>query len=423
MIEPASWKPKAAAFLGSQALSLLGTSLVQYALMWYVTLETKSGIMMTLFVVCGFVPTFLLSPFAGVWADRYDRKRLIMLSDGLIALITLALALAVAAGGRALWLVFLASGLRAVGTAVQGPAVGAIVPQFVPEDRLMRINGLSTSLQSAITLVSPVLSGALVSLVPMQTVFLIDLATAALAIGVLFFFLPVPPHARAVEPRRPTYGDDLRLGFRYVREHRYLVPFFAYLAAVLFLVSPAAFLTPLQVTRTYGADVWRLTAIEVAFSAGMMAGGAVLSAWGGLPNRIHTMLLATFAMGGLTVGLGLAPAFWLYLAIMAAFGVVLPFYNAPGAVLLQDHVEPAYLGRVFSILTMLSTSMMPLGMLLFGPLAEFVRIEWMLLGTGAIMAALGVAVLSNRHLVEAGRKPERLAGAASTTDGADARHP
>jgi DHA3 family macrolide efflux protein-like MFS transporter len=401
-----SWKTRTAAFLGSQVLSLLGTSLVQYALMWYVTLETRSGVMMTLFIVCGFVPTFVLSPFAGVWADRFDRKRLIILSDGLIALITLALAVAFAAGGRALWLVFAASALRAAGTAVQGPAVGAIVPQFVPADRLMKVNGLSTSLQSAITLVSPVVSGALVTLVPMQTVFLIDLVTAVLAIAVLSLFLPVPPHAKAAERRRPTYGEDLRLGFRYVREHRYLVPFFAFLAMVLFLVSPAAFLTPLQVTRTYGADVWRLTAIEVAFSAGMMAGGAILSAWGGLRNRIHTMLLATFAMGGLTVALGLAPAFWLYLAVMAAFGLVLPFYNAPGAVLLQDHVEPDYLGRVFSILTMLSTSMMPLGMLLFGPLAEVVRIEWMLLATGVLMAALGVAVLANRRLVEAGNKPD-----------------
>ncbi len=407
MADSTSWKARATAFLGSQVLSLLGTSLVQYALLWHVTLTTKSGLMMTIFIVCGFVPTFLLSPFAGVWADRYDRKRIIMLSDGLIALITLALALAFAAGGRALWLVFLASALRAAGTAVQGPAVGAIVPQFVPADRLMRFNGLATSLQSAITLVSPVVSGALVSLVPMQTVFLIDLATAALAIGILLFFLPVPPHAKAAGQRRPTYAEDLRLGFRYVREHRYLVPFFVYLAAVLFLVSPAAFLTPLQVARTYGADVWRLTAIEIAFSAGMMAGGAVLSAWGGLRNRIHTMLLATFLMGGFTVALGLAPAFWLYLAVMAAFGLVLPFYNAPGTVMLQDHVEPDFLGRVFSILTMLSTSMMPLGMLVFGPLAEIVRIEWMLLGTGVLMAGLGVAVLANRRLVEAGRKPEK----------------
>lgn len=404
-----SWKTTTAVFLGTQVLSMLGTSLVQYALMWYVTLETRSGLMMTLYIVSGFVPTFLLAPFAGVWADRYDRKRLIVLSDGIIALITLALALAFAAGGKALWLVFAASALRAVGSAVQGPAVGAIVPQFVPAEHLMRVNGISGTLQSAIMLVSPVVSGALVSLVPMHTVFLVDLVTAAVAIAVLVLFLRVPPHARAGSAAKPTYFADLRLGFRYVREHRYLVPFFAYLALLMLLVSPAAFLTPLQVTRTYGADVWRLTAIEVAFSVGMMVGGAILSAWGGFANRIHTMLLATFAMAALTIVLGLAPAFWLYLAAMAAFGLALPFFNTPSGVMIQDHVEGEYLGRVFSILTMISTSIMPLGMLLFGPLAEVVRIEWMLLATGALMAGLGVAALGNRRLVEAGRKPAATA--------------
>lgn len=398
-----SWQATTAVFLGTQVLSMLGTSLVQYALMWYVTLETNSGLMMTLFVICGFLPTFLLAPFAGVWADRYDRKRLIILSDGTIALITLALALAFAAGGKALWLVFLASALRAVGTAVQGPAVGAIVPQFVPAEHLMRVNGISGTLQSGIMLASPVVSGALVSLVPMHTVFLIDLATAAAAIAVLALFLRVPPHARAEAAVTSSYFTDLRLGFRYVREHRYLVPFFVYLALLMFLVSPGAFLTPLQVTRTYGADVWRLTAIEVVFSAGMMIGGTALAAWGGFANRIHTMVLANLVIAALTVVLGLAPAFWLYLLAMGAFGIALPFFNTPSGVLLQDHVEGDYLGRVFSILTMISTSIMPLGMLLFGPLAELVRIEWMLVATGALLAVLGLAVLANRRLVEAGR--------------------
>ncbi len=269
----------------------------------------------------------------------------------------------------------------------------------------MRVNGISGTLQSGIMLVSPVVSGALVSLVPMHTVFLVDLATAAVAIAVLALFLRVPPHARAEASGKPSYFTDLRLGFRYVREHRYLVPFFVYLALLMFLVSPAAFLTPLQVTRTYGADVWRLTAIEVAFSAGMMIGGTALAAWGGFANRIHTMVLATFAMAALTVVLGLAPAFWLYLVAMGAFGLAIPFFNTPSGVLLQDHVEGDYLGRVFSILTMISTSIMPLGMLLFGPLAELVRIEWMLVATGALMAGLGLAVLGNHRLVEAGRKP------------------
>ena len=83
------WKRNTILFLTSQTLSLFGTSLVQYAILWYITLNTQSGVMMTIYIICGFLPTFFLSPFAGVWADRYNRKLLIMLSDSMIALSTL----------------------------------------------------------------------------------------------------------------------------------------------------------------------------------------------------------------------------------------------------------------------------------------------------------------------------------------------
>jgi len=408
MIDPKAWKRNATIFLATQALSLLGSSLVQYALMWNVTLSTKSGVMMTLYIICGFVPTFLLSPFAGVFADRFDRRKIIMLSDGLIALVTLALALALSlAGGRhALWLMFLAAAIRSLGSALQGPAVGAFLPQLVPEDQLTRVSGINGSMQSVIMLLSPMLSGALLSLAPLQTVFFIDVGTAAIAIGSLALFLPVPPHEKALRKQEVSYFEDMRLGFRYIRGHRYLLSFFAYLSLFLFFVTPAAFLTPLQVTRSFGADVWRLTAIEIAFSAGMMLGGGLIAAWGGFKNRVRTMLLSNLVMALCTIALGLVPLFWLYLVFMGLFGVAMPFFNTPSAVMLQEQVETSYLGRVFSVMTMLSTSLMPIGMLIFGPLAELVPIELLLLGSGAVLLAMAIGLPFNRRLLEAGRKPE-----------------
>jgi MFS transporter, DHA3 family, macrolide efflux protein len=407
MIDPKAWKRNATIFLATQALSLLGSSLVQYALMWNVTLSTKSGVMMTLYIICGFVPTFLLSPFAGVFADRFDRRKIIMLSDGLIALVTLALALALSlAGGRhTLWLMFLAAAIRSLGSALQGPAVGAFLPQLVPEDKLTRVSGINGSMQSVIMLVSPMLSGALLSLAPLQTVFFIDVVTAAIAIGSLALFLPVPPHEKALRKQEVSYFEDMRLGFRYIRGHRSLLSFFAYLSLFLFFVTPAAFLTPLQVTRSFGADVWRLTAIEIAFSAGMMAGGGLIAAWGGFKNRVRTMLLSNLVMALCTIALGFVPIFWLYLVFMGLFGVAMPFFNTPSAVMLQEQVETSYLGRVFSVMTMLSTSLMPMGMLVFGPLAELVPIERLLLGSGAVLLVMAIGLPFNRRLIEAGRKP------------------
>ncbi len=411
-----SWKRTTAIFLTSQALSLFGTALVQYALMWHVTLTTKSGVLMTVYILCGFVPAFLVSPFAGVWADRLDRKRLLMLSDGSIALVTLLLALVLQAGGQSLTLIMITAAVRAVGQAIQMPAVGAFLPQFVPADQLTRVNGISSTIQSATFFGAPVLAGFLMSVWPLQWVFLLDVGTAAVAIGLLAFLVHVPPHERAAGPITVSYFDDLRAGFSYIRGHAFFVAYFLFVGVLLVLIAPAAFLTPLQVTRSFGSEVWRLTAIEMVFSVGMMIGGAVISSWGGFTNRVHTMFLATAIMGTCTLLLGFMPNFWVYLIPMGVFGVALPFYNTAAMVLVQEQSEPDMLGRVMGVFSMLQSSMMPLGMLLFGPLAEVWRIEWLLVGTGAAILAQLVWVSRDRTLVQGGLP--RPAASATETESA-----
>ncbi len=396
--EQTGWKGRAALFLTSQIISLLGTSLVQYAMIWYVTLKTGSGTMMTVYIVAGFLPTFLLSPFAGVWADRYDRKKLIIISDSGIALVTLIAALIFIFIGENVWVLIAAAALRAVGSAVQGPAVGALLPQFVPKEKLMRVNGIFASMQSAVGLGSPVISGILMAFTPLFFIFLIDVVTAAVAVCLLAFFLKLNNTRSDEAPGEVSYFRDMAAGFRYIGNHHYLVPFFVFIALVLFLISPAAFLTPLQASRTYGPDVWRLTGIEVFFSAGMLAGGGILAVWGGFRHRFRTMLLSVYIMALCTVALGFAPPFWVYLGIMGIFGIGFGFYNTPSMVLLQETVEDEFLGRVMSVSTMLFTSMMPLAMLLFGPLAEAVSIELLLLITGGLMILLALVSSFNRTL-------------------------
>lgn len=105
-------------------------------------------------------------------------------------------------------------------------------------------------------------------------------------------------------------------------------------------MAPAAFLTPLQVTRSFGDDYWRLTAIEIAFSIGMMAGGAIIASWGGFRNKVYTMTFASLIMGVCTFALGIVPVFWIYLVMMAIFGVAMPVFNTPTTVMLQEKVDP-----------------------------------------------------------------------------------
>jgi len=399
-----SWKKRIILFLTSQTISLFGSSLVQYAIGWYITLKTQSGIMMTLFIICGFLPTFFLSPFAGVWADRYNRKILIILSDLFIAISTLITAILFIMGFNALWLLFIVSAIRALGTAVQTPSVGAILPQLVPEDKLTKVNAVNSSIQSMIMLVSPMISGALLTLASIEAIFFIDVVTAAVAVLTLLFFLHVPLHTKAMEKQSSGYFKDLKEGYLYVKNHAFIRKIMTFCAVFFIAVAPVAFLSPLQVTRSFGNDVWRLTAVEVVFSCGMMVGGIVIASWGGFKNKIHSMVLSTSIMGAGTFALGITPIFWAYLIIMGLIGTSMPFFNTPFTVLLQQKVEGDFLGRVFGFFTMISSVMMPIGMLIFGPLADIVKIEWLLAGTGIVMLVQGLLMFNSKVLIEAGRQ-------------------
>ena len=404
-----SWKKNIVLFLTSQTISLFGSSLVQYAITWYITLKTQSGIMMTISIICGVLPIFFLSPFAGVWADRYNRKTLIMLADSMIALCTLILAILFLAGYQMMWLLFFMSAIRALGTAVQGPAVGAFIPQLVPEDKLIKVNGLNSSIQSAVMLVSPMLSGALLTFTTIELIFFIDVFTAIIGVSVLMFFLHVPAHAKAQEVQKVSYFTDLGEGIKYIRKQAFLKKFFLFCAIFMVMAAPAAFLTPLQVTRTFGEDVWRLTAIEMTFSIGMMAGGILMALWGGFKNKIHSMTLGTLLFGACTIALGVVPIFWLYLVFMVIVGLAMPIFNTPATVMLQEKVEADYLGRTFSVLSMISSTMMPLGMLIFGPIADIIAIENLLILTGVIMCLESLFLLRSKELLEAGKPSEQSA--------------
>lgn len=402
-MESRSWRYNTILFLASQNVSLFGSLLVQYAIMWHITLTTQSGAMMTISIICGFVPTLIISPFAGVWADRFDRKRLIVISDALIASATLGMAMLFYYGHDAIWQLFAVLAIRSFGNGVQTPAIQALLPQIVPQEKLMRVNGINNSTLSFVNIISPIASGALLSLVPIESIFFIDVGTAMIAIFILSILLKIPSRVLLPSTEKVHYLTDLSDGIRYIRNHKFINKLFLFCGIYFVLVAPVAFLSPLQVTRSYGNDVWRLTAIEVSFSGGMMVGGLVIAMWGGFSNKIHTMAVSLCSFGIFVSVLGFVPAFWLYLFSMVILGISMPLFNTPFTVLLQQKVDKNFLGRIFGVFTMISSSVMPLAMLVFGPLADKIAIEWMMLASGVALTVLGGAMAMDKRLVAAGK--------------------
>ena len=158
--EYAGWKKRVTVFLVGQTISTFGSFLVQYALMWHLTLTTKSGTVLALAAVFGFLPQAIVSIFAGVWADRVNRKIMIIVADSAIALATFGLALLMLSGVDDLWLIFAVMAVRSFGAGVQSPAISALLPQIVPTEKLMRVNGINSRVQSSLMLLAPVAAAA-----------------------------------------------------------------------------------------------------------------------------------------------------------------------------------------------------------------------------------------------------------------------
>jgi DHA3 family macrolide efflux protein-like MFS transporter len=370
--------------------------------------------------VAGALPTFLISPFGGAWADRYNKKHIINIADGAIAAVTLVMAVMFSVGLDHVGLLLICLVVRALGQGVQSPAVSALIPEIVPPEKLIRINGISGSIQSIVMFASPMAGGALLAVAPIQALMFIDVATAALGIGIWLFFVKVPARepGEAKKGSVAAYFHEIGQGLRYVRKQPFVLKILFLSGLFSFLVAPVAVLTPLQVARDFGGDVWlllgvapfgpeqRLASLEMVYFVGMMLGGLVMGIWGGFKNRSHSMALSTFLLGLGTMGLGLITNFFVYLACMGVTGLVMSLFNAPMATTLQTNVEPAYMGRVFSVLAMMSSLVMPLGMMIWGPLSDAVAIDWLLLGTGFFLFLMGFAFVWDKTLLKAGVQVE-----------------
>lgn len=398
MTQQLYWKKDIALFLSAQTVTLLGSSIVQYAIIWYITLTTSSGLMITISTLCGFLPQLVISLFAGVWVDRYNRKYVSMISDAVIALVTLLLAVAFILGYKPLWLIFAVLAVRSFGTGIQTPTVNAIIPQLVPKDRLIKINGINSTLSSLNMLIAPAASGVLYAYFSIEKIFFADVITAA--IGLVFMsMLKIAKLTNSNLDGKSTI-KVIGEGFHYLRQNPFISYLIMFLIIMMILISPAAFMTPLMVSRSFGPEAWRLAINEMAFSSGAITGGILIAMWGGFTSRLRTTLFAGGAYGFFMIALGCAPLFSIYLAFNFLIGITMPCFNAPVTSLLQEKVIPEMHGRIFSLVQVANCCALPLGMVLFGPLADHFRIEHLLVIAGVLVLLLCVQLFVKRKLAE-----------------------
>jgi len=379
-------------------LSLIGSSVAQFALVWWVTTLTGSATVLATATMVAVLPGVLLGPIAGAYVDRLSRRLVMIVADGVVALAALALAYLFWSGSMQVWHLYVVMAVRAIGGSFHWPAMQASTSLMVPKEHLSRIAGLNQTLNGVMSIAGPPLGALLLAVMPLYGIMLVDVGTAALAIlPLLFVRIPQPQRSTGVQGvaadgKKRSIWVDVVEGLRYVWSWPGL--FMILIAAMIinFVMAPASSLMPLLVTTHFHGNALQLGTLEAAWGLGVIAGGLFLSAWGGFRRRIYTTLLGVTLMGVGIIITGLAPStmFWLAIAGNAIAGFMNPITNGPLFAVLQATVAPDYQGRVFTVVNSLASAMMPLSLAVAGPLADWLGISaWYVIG-GLSCVAMGV---------------------------------
>jgi DHA3 family macrolide efflux protein-like MFS transporter len=395
-VQPSSnWKLPFFTIWAGQAFSLLGSGLVQFVLVWWLTIETGSATVLAVATLVAILPQVVVGPLAGPLVDRLNRRTILIVADGVVALATLWLIYLYSIDAMQVWHVYAAMLIRASVGAFHFPTMQASTSLLVPHEHLSRVAGLNQALQGITGILSPALGALLLQLFELRTALAVDVGTALLAILPLFFIaIPQPPRTTTAvaESGRASFGQDFRAGLRYVRGWPGLMAILIMAMLINFLLAPSAALMPLLARNELNGDAGLLATMEALLGVGVIVGGVVLSAWGGFKRRVVTSLVGLMGIGAGVVMVGLAPASaaWLAVAGMFVMGAMQSLTNGPLFAVLQAVVAPDMQGRVLSLIGSLATAMTPLSLIVAGPVADALGVRtWYLVG-GVVCALMGV---------------------------------
>jgi len=377
-----------------QALSLLGSQLVQFALIWWLTKTTGSATVLAMATLVGLVPSIILGPVAGALVDRWNRRVIMIVADAVIAAATVGLAILFWTEFIQIWHIYSLMFIRSLAGGFHRTAMQTSTSLMVPKEQLARVQGINQMLNGGLNIASAPLGALLLELLSMQSILFIDVVTAFVAILPLFFiFIPQPK--RASSPSGETGSSiwqELKLGFQYVRGWPGLLLIGLLATFINLLLTPAFTLIPLLVTQHFGGGAFQLAWLDSIAGVGVIAGGLLLGVWGGFKRRIITSLAGLIGIGFGAVLMGLTPGSMFPLGVAAALiiGFSLPITNGPLYAALQATVAPDMQGRVFTLIESVSSAMSPLGLLVAGPVADLIGVQsWFLMG-GIVSGLMGI---------------------------------
>ena len=376
-----------------QQLSIVGSRAAQFALVWWLTLETGSATVLATASLVALAPQILLGPFVGALVDRWNRRVVMIVADSFIALVGLWLAFLFWSGTMEVWHIYIVMVARSFGETFHWPAMAASTTLMVPEKHYTRISGLNQTIHGLLNLIGAPLGALLLSLIPMHGVMLIDVATAAFAvIPLLFIVIPQPKREHIEAIKESSFLANAREGLRFVLHWPGMLVLLAAASILKIALMPAFSLVPLLVKDHFGGEAAEYSMLSVSVGLGMLLGGLALSAWGGFRKKVYTILLGLLGIGAASLVLGLTPATMFWLGIVSTFviGFMISLADAPIAAIMQATVPPEIQGRVFGLLGSLFSLTTPIGLAIAGPVGDAMGIPFWFRLAGIICLIIAV---------------------------------
>ena len=389
------WKRRFFTIWTGQAISMLGSQMVGFAIIWYLTQQTGSATVLSMASLFGILPAVVLAPFAGTFVDRNNRKWIMIVSDLVAGLVRLLGVFLFASGLIQVWHVYLMIFIGSAAGAFQSPANSASSALMVPKKQLSRVAGMNQALNGAMNIIGAPLGALLMSVTTIPVILLIDFATMLLAV-IPLFFIPIPqPEAKTDSNGaviKKSFLADLKEGFQFIISWPALCILLLIVMMINFLISPAMSLLPLLVSQFFGGTEVELALINSVFGVGMLVGGLILSAWGGFKKRIFTAYMGLFFSG---IGFGFvgflpSTAFPFAVGLFGLGALMLPLINGTFQAVFQASIPPEIQGRVTSMMGFASMLAIPIGTAIAGPVSDAIGIQWWFIIGGFAMILFGV---------------------------------
>ena len=389
--ETLKWKRDFFTIWTGQAISLFTSAILQMAIIFYLTEKTGSAMVLSIASLVGFLPYAVFGPMIGVLVDRYDRKKIMIGADLIIAAAGAVLAIIALYMELPVWMVMIVLFIRSIGTAFHSPALSAVTPLLVPEDQLTRCAGYSQSLQSISYILSPAAAAFLYSVWKLNAIIAIDVLGAVIAC-ITVALVRIPKLSLEEQSLERNFMKEMKEGLVVLKENKGLFALLLIGTLYMFFYMPINALYPLISMEYFAGTPMHISITEIAYASGMLAGGVLLGLLGSFKKRIVLITASIFMMGASLTISGLLPTsgFVIFVVCCAIMGFSVPFYSGVQTALFQEKIKPEYLGRVFSLTGSIMSLAMPVGLILSGIFADRIGVNNWFLISGILIVGIAI---------------------------------